>query len=426
MLATVCVIALLGNVLAVGLGGLFSEEPINTSYPVDLQFQQSHIFDVEAKAGPEQSRTHEHFFGLKANITFGTQMPPWVSREYYFQPFATSTPSDENSTETYKGRTRGYGVDVSCDEITPYRRVGEVDIMDFRSVFDERPRGAPTTECARFHNASWPVLHEGAMAVEGSTRWCDVLFVYWGRSAADPEKDRDMRYYNCRAKFKTAPFDVYVDRQGHVFSWERAGDFEDDLGYDDSRNHTDALLDMDLTNMAGTNPMWHNDTFSRGWYPDVIKAAGHRWFLDPAEPLPEPAKTLPLIEDIWKRSFAALLANSDLVGYAPLEDDEPSFSGTRFVTETRIFMSEAAFVVSAAVLALYLVVAVVLYSFMSRPTVPRMPTSLGAVIQFTAPSRAVREYTTESQSHLRFGGYIGVDGKKNVGIEYSELIMPVE
>ena len=426
MLATVCAVALLGNVLAVGLGGLFSEEPMKTSYPVDLQFQQSNKFDVEINLDTGRSRLHEHFFGIKANITFGTQMPPWVSREYYFQPFATSTPSEENSTETFKGRTRGYGVDVSCDEITPYRRVGDVDIMDFRSLYAERPRGPPTTGCASFYNATWPVLHEGAMAVEGSLHWCEVLFVYWGRSAADPDKDRDMRYYSCRPKVKTASFDVSVDSQGHVFSWERAGDFEDDLGYDGSQNDTDILLHMDLDNMGGTSPAWHNDTFSRGWYPDVMKAAGNGWFLDPSEPLPDPARVLPLIEDIWKRSFAALLANSDLVRYAPLEGDEPSFSGTRFVTETRIFMSETAFVVSAVVLALYLVVAVVLYSFMSRPPVPRMPTSLGAVIQFTAPSRAVREYTAELQSHLRFGGYIGVDGKRNVGIEYSELIVPVE
>lgn len=426
MLATVCVISLLGNVLAVGLGGLFSEKPIHTSYPVDLQFQQSHKFDAGLSRKTETSRVHEHFFGLKANITFGTEMAPWVSREYYFQPFAPSTPSDENSTETYKGRTRGYGVDITCDEITPYRRIGKVDIMDFRSLYAERPRESPTTGCDKFYNVSRVAVQEGATALEGSYIWCETLFVYWGRSAADPEKDRDMKYYTCRPKFQTAPFDVSVDSQGRVFSWERAGDFEDDLGYDGSQNHTEILLKLDLDNMSRGSPNWHNDTLSRGWYPDIMKAAGDEWFLDPTEPLPDPAKVLPLIEGIWKRSFAALLANSDVVKYAPLEGDEPSLSGTRFVTETRIFMSETAFVVSAVILALYLVFAVILYAFMSRPPVPRMPTSLGAVIQFAAPSRAVREYTTESQSDLRFGGYIGVDGKRNVGIEYSEFIMPVE
>lgn len=426
LLSVVCIVALLGNILAVGLGGLFSEESMRASYPVDLEYSQSHEFDLrDPHSFASQGRENDNFFGIEANITFNTPMPPWVTGEYYFQPFSASSPSEHNLTETFDGRTRGYGIDIACEEMMPYRRVGDIDIMDYRPVMERH--GLSDFGCWNFYNVTWGGnVDAGATAIEGASGHCHTLLLNWGRSASDPVKDRDMRYINCRPSFKTAFFNVSVDAQGHVLSYNRSSHFEDNLGYERSKNHTETLMDMTMRNMATGGPRWHNDTYSYGWYADVIKLTNGTRFMDPSEPLPEPSYVLPLVEDIWKRSFTYLLSSSDIVNYASPEENQQPFTGTRFVTETRIFMSEAAFIVSATIFVLYIIVAAVLYGFSVKSLLPKMPTSIAAVLEFTAASRAVREYSPEIDADLRFGRYIGVDGRKHAGIEYSELVMPID
>ena len=262
--------------------------------------------------------------------------------------------------------------------------------------------------------------------MEGAQGVCDVLFVFWGRSAKDEVTDREMTYYACRPSFHTALFDVSVDAQGHVFSHKRVGGFSDSLGYDKSRNHTDSLLEISRVNMAYGNPVWHNDTFSTSWYSDVIKTFAGTRFLDPSEPLPDPSYVLSLTEQVWRRSFVYMLASPEVVSYAPVEEGQRPFTGTRSITETRIFMSEAAFIVCTAIFVLYIIVAAVLYGFSVKIFLPRMPTTIGALLQFTAASRAVREYSPEIESELRFGRYIGLDRSRHIGIEYSELVMPID
>ena len=425
VLSVVCVVALLGNVLAVGLGGLFKEEAVKKTYPLDLQFTKSHeIQEFGQFKFASQGRQNDNWFAVMANLTLNNRMPPWVVEDYYFQPFAASNPSPENSTETFSGRTRGYGIDISCDQTKPLRQTNESDILDVRPH-----KGVHTvpqlSSCENFYELSWALM-KGSGAILGADHVCDFLFVYWGRSAKDLTIDREMKFYTCRHTFKTALFDISIDAQGHVLSHKQVGDFSDDLGYEQSRNHTDTVLGMVNKNMATGSPQWGNATATTSWYAAMFKIFGGERMLDPSEPLPDPSDVLPLTKKLWTRSYVYTLASPDVVKFAPAAADEPRFSGTRSVTETRIFMSKAAFIVSAAIFALYIAVAAALYGFSIKLFLPRMPTTIGAVLQFTATSRAVRQYSPEVDSELRFGRYIGLDGRKHAGLEYSELVMPID
>ena len=214
-----------------------------------------------------------------------------------------------------------------------------------------------------------------------------------------------------------------MDQEGHVLSHKRATDFGE-LSYPQAQNHTRQILDLTLATMSIGTSDWHNDTVSRGWVWDTLKLIGHKDFLDPHEPNPDPDEVLPLVHDIWHRSFAFTLGSRDIVTYAPAAANQEPFKGTMHVSETRIFISDSAFIISAVVLAVNIVVAAAIFGFSVSWFLPRMPTTVAAILEFMGPSRALAEYSPKSGARLRFGGYIGRDGKKHVGIEFMELVVP--
>lgn len=425
LLATVCLVALLANVLAVGLGGLFNEEPIGVQYSVDLRNLQSHEFELQTLPTFGSLNTDEVFFPLKANVTLGSSMTPWVSKEFYFQPFAAADPSPDNSTEIFQGRTRGYGIDITCSEYTDVTRYNTTDTLNYQHLED---RGQVDIHglCGSEVNLTTNRFPTGRTSVEGAVNVCGQAMIFlWGRATKVEQTDREMKFLLCQQKFQTALFDVTIDPKGNILSYTRAGEFTDNLGYDNFANHIAEVFDINNRQLSAP-ATWHNTTVSTSWFSDIMKAFGAEWFLDPSAPIPEISQVEPLAKDIWKRSFAYLLGTREIVNYAPVEDPQAVFSGTRYVTETRIFLSEPALLVSAIVLAIYLIVAAILYGFSIRFFLPRMPTTIAAILEFMGPSRALQDCGPDAGSLLRFGRYIGRDGKKHVGIEYAEFVMPVE
>lgn len=425
LLAVVCFIALLSNILAVGLGGLFKEESTQVAYPVNLEYLQSEEFDVQMEyLVPRVPVQHANFFGIQANLSSGVLLPPWVTDEYYFQPFGERGGLQNNHTESLRGRTRGYGLNITCDEVQQLAPPDKLDKLDMRPF--KQKHGIPNELCEDFYNRTIYRDQTGAVAVEGAISTCyNALLLYWGRTTQDPPgDDLEIRYFACYPELKTALFDVSVDAEGHVLKHERVTEFGSELSYPQANNHTRLILDLTRATMSigVASPTWHNDTISRGWIWDTLKLLGHGNFLDPQEPNPDPEEILPLIYDIWHRSFAFSLGSKDIVPYAPA-DQEP-FEGTMRVRETRIFMSDSAFIISAVILAVNIVVAAAIFGFSVSWFLPRMPTTVAAILEFMGPSRALAGYSPKSGALLGFGGYIGRDGKKHVGIEFKELVVP--
>jgi hypothetical protein len=240
----------------------------------------------------------------------------------------------------------------------------------------------------------------------------------------------------CHPEFKTALFDVTVGIDSRVILATRATDLESDLDYPQSASHTDSLVAMALTRWTGI-ASWHNDTIARNWMDFLIKVASNSTaFLDPLEPPPDADKQIiPYMKDLLQRQFALLMAFNSFVlpEASSAAGDETnqnlSFAGTLYTTETRIFMSEEAFIASVTVLVLNVIVAVVIYSWAVKFFLPRMPTTIGSAVAYLAPSRALRLYEEGNKSSaetFRFGRYVGDDGKAHVGIEISEFVVPVD
>ena len=432
LISVVCLVALLANVLAVGLGGLFNEKPVPVTHPIDLVHLRSERFQLDKMGSStnNDARQDDNMFSVKSNFTLGTQMPPWATAEYYFQPFAAISPNPHNSTEMFKGRTRGYGLDITCSEAQTTKPVNDTlpkeIIVDVRSFNEEH--GITDPACPGLSQLGRGEMSNKTSSTEGAWGSCTKLgamILYWGRMTYTPERTVDYRAYACQSKFKTALFDVTIDSDGHILSYERASDFTDNLGYDRSWNDTIRLVEMVTGHMTTNAVSWHPNSMSLSWFIDVLKASLGEKILDPNEPIPDPSVMLPATMDIWRRAFAYLLA-SDAVPYQPLEENQPAFGGTRFSTETRIFMETSAFIISVSILALYVVVATFMYGFSMDFFLPRMPTTIASILEFMAPSRALRDDSPISETRFAFGRYIGRDGRRHVGIEYAELVVPID
>ncbi|CAI4210373.1 unnamed protein product [Parascedosporium putredinis] len=365
LIGVVCFIALLANVLAVGLGGIFNEKPVLVTYPVELQNLHSAKFDLAAlrPTTRNDARQRDNMISVKSNFTLGTEMPPWVTAEYYFQPFELSA-TETTEVESISGLTRGYGLDITCGDVTLAKPINEtllnttvIDVSSYkkeRGITDERCVDFPTLAPGR-------ILNETA-SVEAARIWCrGGIILYWGRGGV------------------------------------RA--------------------------FPATAADWHSDGMSGSWLTEIMKADIGNDFINPNEPNPEESLMVSSTMDVWRRSFSYFLG-SGVVPYEPLEEDAPKIAGTATVTETRIFMSNSAFLISIVIMAIYVVLAAYIYGSPMGFFLPRMPTSIAAIVEMIAPSTALRDSTPVSEARFAFGRYIGKDGGRHVGIEYAELVMP--
>ena len=126
LLSSICVMALLANVLAVAFSGLFEQatvlEHVNVAmlqpYQPVLQNVGFHgTMSVSSEASYGNLNHHwdytDPFLVVDTNITRKVSLPAWTTSDYWFLPFnATSLPTGNDGTRA--AITRGFGVDVPC------------------------------------------------------------------------------------------------------------------------------------------------------------------------------------------------------------------------------------------------------------------------------------------------------------------------
>jgi hypothetical protein len=447
LLVCVCIISLLCDVLAVGLGGLFNEGPVRPAYPVELRYDAAPRFNNDSLSVLDSMVAvpfayEEHFYVTSANLTLNTPLPPWISTEYYFQPFSSSDKNGDNTTEVFEGRTRGFGIQPSCEAAEPAAEPSTVDLKAFlnrHGIFDQ-------PNCTATYQKNFLLLNQSTAPPHGQSavNFADTLFfarksdpcakvflMAWGRTSEGNNENGtvDNTFVVCYPRFRSAMFDVMVDAAGRILSYVQAGEFEPDLAYPGGKAHADNLVIMSNNLLtAEQDTRWYNDTLSRNWLSHMIKLQTNSSdFLDPALPPPQPRDMIPLIEPMYQRFFALFLGLNSYI----FENDtssEPTFEGTRWTHETRIFMSDAAFVVSVTILGLSLLVAIWLYGWAVTFFLPRMPTNIASLVAYVAPSRLVRDLTTGyDRGHTySFGRYVGDDGRAHVGIEMDPFVVPIQ
>ncbi|GKT40800.1 uncharacterized protein ColSpa_00981 [Colletotrichum spaethianum] len=469
VLVAICLLALLSNLLAIGLGGLFNELPVLVNNTCEFQQTMRPTLNNNSVLSRDNYNTflgnvisyEMHFYIAMNNITQGTPLPPWVTKDYFFQPFALSRAGNEKG-EAYTARTRGFGIIPSCFDAGIVKSRGRPPVLNYTYTRDGEVLNCPTTFQADDLklNVTYDKQPSGPSAAEGvsylsTTGYgtCSVpLYLSWARTPNGLNKvdgEMDTQFIVCTPEFTNSMFDVTVDSRGYVLNTTQVSEPSSTLESPTSQNNTDAIIIYLNNLMPGASFPWHNDTLSSDWMNYLIKI--QPGLSDVLDPLTTPNTTaiIPAVDYIYRQLFALLLSLNP--GFFDNFTEPITITGNERQTETRIFMDNTALAISLSVLALNIAVAIVLYGFTIKHFLPRMPTTIGSILAYLAPSRAVREYewpdntnSTENgskgykkgsknnHSGLRkaptfsFGRYVGDDGRAHVGIEMDPYVVPVK
>ncbi|KAJ4025386.1 hypothetical protein NW752_002854 [Fusarium irregulare] len=456
VLTLVCSMALLANLLAVGLGSLFNENIMTASYPETMlpafapRFDNTSVADLSRHLLDHVITTNkyeDHMYVTMANMTSGTTLPAWISQEYYFQRFELLNSSIHKPEDTFTVSTRGFGANANCTTVPAFKMpIYPGYAGDWRSGQREKLNMTDCTTDDDILELINPIMRQsnnnrssGVSAVE----WCGTvdnrygpsscgrtLPLGWGRSNKAENINNTMQasFLICRPVFETAMFNVTIDPLGRVLSYKRTSKLENTLDYDGADAHIDKIF-QNVNNQYDQDPRWHNDTTSRDWMNHLLMVhTGSRSVLDPANNVPDPDDLKSDINNIYRLVYAILLGLNEQVFQT--SENENETIATRNTKETRIFMEQASFIITMTVLSLNTVVAILFYLRAVAFVLPRMPTTLGAVIAYVAPSRFVTPAYREAPGHakrtLSFGRYIGNDGNVHIGIEADPHVVPID
>jgi hypothetical protein len=185
-----------------------------------------------------------------------------------------------------------------------------------------------------------------------------------------------------------------------------------------------------------TNPSWHNDSYPSDFSNYLMtQTTNSTAFLDPVLAPPSFEEAAPLLDMLYSKLFAIILANNIDKVMRP-SNDTKVITGVSMRSETRIFVQEEMLVVAVVILGVFMLVTIALYIRRPWRILPRMPTTLASQMAFFAASHAMEDLAEtsgmsekERNSYIKglkqrygFGRFVGTDGKPHIGIEREPLV----
>lgn len=479
LLAAVCATALSANVLSVGLGALFNDLPraVHSVQPFVPQriprITAADLARFAVDTGISKPMTYsDPFYVLMANLTYGTPLPPWSTAEYSFLPLNFTGGLDgDDSSSVFTAVTTGVGVDANCRAVgvfpsvdqpanissslllptTAFARSNKTGDGPCGKLYAPEPKGFNNT-ASRLLPTDLPVAAETldtmTFSFDVASGSCDsTLILGWSRSSALPSANATRRsqttYMACTPTLRMADFNVTFDRAGRVLTARPVSSFTSTWPYVDEDTSASArykglqpVINSIHYSIRNRGDPWHETPLSFDWinYLLVLHRKS-RDTLDPAASLPDAAALVPAIEAVYKMVFSSFLTLNMYLFEENNAGDNVRIDGTRTREETRIFMSGPAFIVSTAIIGLYGIIVIAYYGWGVKFFLPRMPSTIGSLLAYVAPSAIVSEPSSEVYSVARrryerraliFGRFVGQDGRGQLGISYADKTLPLD
>jgi hypothetical protein len=442
LLATVCGMTLLANVLAVSLSGLFFESSVNL--PVASQFYQqfsSKFASLDGSAAPitqVRGGTVEPFYIATSNQTARTPLPPWTDNLLFYQPFSplSTASSLQHQNLNRRAITRSLGAQLSCDPLsaestftvtgTGLDDLGFADILssgnltvslmkDNRKITciprqtkqegkDSRPNfisARPTGPSAYEFSYALDGLQNGTSADAPFCR--EHVAAGWVRgnlvNGTSPKMNLtdflpsivtsyDSTVIVCRGTIVTGLVDATVSEDGHVV-------LATALNTSTPSTNIFSTTASDVLGQAHQfilhrGMIWHNDSFPSDFSNYLLaKVIGSDRLVDPKMPPPSFEDVAKPFEDLYAKLFAIWVGQNKEQLLVPAQNEV--VHGYTIQPTLRIFMSIPMFAIAETILTMYIVVTIILY--LQRPwrILCRMPTSPASVIAFFAAGNALKD-----------------------------------
>ena len=478
------------NFLAVALGGIFDQglKPLTSDLTVTYPFTTS--INTENRTANKIQRvdgetfakdTEEHWLVVNTNVIEGTDLPPWVTDEFYFLPFEWKS---GNMSDLRTSMTQGYGGSLTCRLLAggTFQQISKMDggAMD-RGVSNRPTFGINVTmpisdsgsvRCWNNHTIDVQLLKAGThpFAVEwvwgleasnGSDQKAvqacgSQILAGWGRGEANRE-DQDNSPFNtktsaimqsnttiiCSQQISTGEFKVTVDGEGRVKRSKLIGE----LKYNDptifNRSTSVGNFTAQLATLFRASPMkgndfgiMHNDNSSHSFSQFIGEHLINKALSDPSTPSPSFEDAQHALSMFYKRFFTILLfQNQDRI-FVPAGKVPRSEVGKLESLKLRMSMDPVMFYIAVVVLGFQLIGGVIIYALRPRRFLPRFPYNLVSEISFFHASSALSDVagTANMSSAMRgkhlkglgwtygYGKFRGSNGTKHVGIEKMSLI----
>lgn len=484
LLATVCVMAISMNVLAVALSGIFNESMRETKIPISSTTIYGPALNgtpnIKESAASFYGITYsDHFYATLANLRGNASLPPWVDDGFFYLPF--NLPDSEQASEKqlsidgYSAQTRGFGAHLTCEQVfqeggndtVVFRPKDNGSMAEFSLIHKLADGGNVTCSSSLtlnnevdFYTESWAndtCAFEIASTFELSNTtgsslpdngYCSsILVAGWARlgpanstatednssTNATNGRSYEAAFMRCLPTLRTASFNVTVDSSERIVSSIRDGEFDTDLrpyGTEAAITSLIAQTSFELLPAAGHIPRWHNDTFVVDWINSLLKIQlNSSDFANPAMPVPDIPTIIPHYAGMYQRLAAVMFSfDKELFMDAPANT---TIAIQIHAKQTRIFMTPIMFYISIAILVLQLFTLVAYYSMRPRRFLPRMPLSIASIIAYVSASQAAQEYGNRlreksPETRYGYGRFKGADGRTHVGIEKEPLVVPLK
>jgi hypothetical protein len=456
VLAAVCTMALLANLLAVAFSGLFNQGLSDIRYGTTFQPPyQYKVVSINGSVGPNEVDTfstdiasgayqggngEDQFLVAESNTSSNTPLPSWTDDSLFYLPFFAEEARPVQANKSYfEATTQGLGADLDCTEL----KVGNNFALDvsnstYSIQFDMNmtiKHDTGDVRCGVTRLVSPGTVTAGPLGneiacVSGPTanelvtmvkprqnatqherevcmstlvfawmRWSNGTCPLGTKTTMDPKKSL---FVQCRPKIVTGSAHIQVDASGRL---QRP---VANVTMNERANNTQ-LFSNSVSNIIGQSNLYlfrytggdfHNDSFAG----DYMNYFMRRWtnstrLIDPTQPVPTFDEVIRPLNKAYSKLFAIWLGINKKNLFVPLESGAATpVSGYRVQPEQRLFVSTTMFIISQAILSTYVIVAIWVYARRPGQYLARMPTSIASVIALFAASTAVEDM--RGTSHL--------------------------
>jgi hypothetical protein len=455
VLAAVCAMALLANVLAVSFSGLFNQDLTEIRRPTAFQPPYEFQFvPINGSVVPKQNLGSpsisaygayrggdglEQFLVAESNYTRNTSLPSWTDDNMFYTPlFSEGINNKEANATHFEGKTSAFGAALDCVQL---KRGSKMDFGFQAATWDQAdlietslnltiPTDSGNVRCfsgkitvvpgGNNQCVSGPssvefvrMLGPRVNATQHETTTCmGSVVLGWLR---EPQgtcslgrnitfREESTLLIHCRPHLLAGSARIRVDLNGRL----QSPAVIDTLDKNITKNSQN-LFSTDPINLVGqsngyifqsTDSQYHNDSFDNDFINHfAIKGANSRRLVDPNQPLPTFEEVLGPINKAYSKLFAIWLGINKNNLFVPVPDaNVSSIQGLRMDQERRIFLSTTMFIISEAILCTYVFVAIWVYIRRPGQYLARLPTSIASIIALFAASVAVQDM--QDTSHL--------------------------
>ena len=414
----------------------------------------------------------EHWLVVNTNVVEGTDLPAWVTDEFYFLPFEWEP---GNKTGLRTSITQGYGGNLTCRllsgnafqqifkprvEVSNMAAFGvnvTVPISDGDSVLCSNNQ---TMNAEPLKQGTHPFAMEWVWGLEASdgsdqkaVQACGSLILAgWGRGEANHDASSTLGTTSvtlqssttiiCSQQISTGEFRVTVDEGGRVKRSKLIGE----LKYDDprifDRSTSVGNFTAQLAMLLRVPPkqgfdvgIMHNDNTSSCFSQFIGEYLINKTLSDPSTPSPSFEDARHALSMFYKRFFTILLALNQNTIFVPAGKVPRSEVGQLVSFQPRMSMDPVMFYIAVGILGFQLIAGTIFF-VTPRRFLPRFPYTLASEIGFFYASSALSDVagTANMSSAMRsrhlkrlggtygYGRFKGSGGERHIGIERMSLI----